>query len=37
MSIGGEVLLTCTVVLVAAAAFLHTRRRDLAELLRRTA
>lgn len=31
------VLLTCTVVLVAAAAFLHTRRRDLAELLRRTA
>ena len=37
LAVSSPVLLACTVVLVIAAAFLYTRRRDLAELLRRTA
>ncbi|HEX4976660.1 MAG TPA: zf-HC2 domain-containing protein [Nocardioides sp.] len=37
LATSSPVLLTCTVVLVVAAAFLYARRRDLAELLRRTA
>jgi len=37
LATSSPVLLVCTVVLVAATAFLYARRRDLAELLRRTA
>ncbi len=37
LAASSPVLLTCTLVLVVAAAFLYARRRDLAELLRRTA
>jgi hypothetical protein len=37
LATSSPVLLVCTLVLVVAAAFLYTRRRDLAELLRRTA
>ena len=37
LATSSPVLLTCTVVLVVAAAFLYARRRDLAELLGRTA
>lgn len=37
LATSSPVLLACTVVLVVAAAFLFARRRDLAELLRRTA
>jgi hypothetical protein len=37
LATSSPVLLACTLVLVVAAAFLYARRRDLAELLRRTA